>query len=224
MAFSDAAHPLPTASADPLHALRQATQATHSLLDSRLAIGQPTASLTDYAAHARGLAAWLQALAPALGTLQAQVPQFDFTPAHRLAALQQDLQDLATLAPQTPPSQPWAWPAPSASMQQRADAVLQKAQRMGNPSAAIWGIAYVVEGSQLGGLVLHKRLAGPLAPHPLRYLRGSAEATASRWKSFIGLLRDNVATPDAMEAACDGAMAAFDGLIDEFRHTEGMLR
>jgi heme oxygenase len=35
-----------------------------------------------------------------------------------------------------------------------------------------WGVCYVIEGSQLGGAVLYKRLHERLAPHPLRYLKG----------------------------------------------------
>ncbi|MFY3382839.1 biliverdin-producing heme oxygenase [Paracidovorax sp. MALMAid1276] len=216
MALSDTVPPPLTAFADPLQALRQATAATHAMLDARLAIAQPTATLMDYAAHARGLAAWLQALSPPLAALQADMPHFEFMPAHRLAHLQQDLQDIAAPAPA-------CWPAPSTPTRLRAEAALQKARGAGQARAARWGMGYVVEGSQLGGLVLHARLAGALAPHPLRYLRGSAGDTAGRWKCFVGQLRDHLNHSAAVAAACDGAQAAFDGLVDEFTGTGGLL-
>ncbi|MFN4120987.1 biliverdin-producing heme oxygenase [Acidovorax sp.] len=224
MALSDAAHPLSPAFADPLHPLRQATQATHSLLDSRLAIAQPAATLTDYAAHVRGLAAWLQALDEPLCALQAEVPAFDAAPARRLAHLHQDLHDIATLMPSAAPSTAPAWPAPSTATRLRVQAALHQAHHNGHASAARWGLAYVVEGSQLGGLVLHSRLADALAPHPLRYLQGHAGGTSERWKCFVGLLRDHVTSPDAITAACDGALAAFNGLVDEFGLTGGLSR
>lgn len=226
MAFSDAAPPLSPAFADPLHALRQATKATHSLLDSHLPIARPAATLTDYAAHVRGLAAWLLALDEPLRALQADVPAFDAVPAHRLDLLQQDLQDIASLVPRTVPSPApspvSAWPEPSAATRLHVQAALHQAHHSGHASAARWGMAYVVEGSQLGGLVLHARLAHTLAPHPLRYLQGHAGGTSVRWKCFVGLLRDHVTSPDAITAACDGALAAFNGLVEEFGFPGGL--
>lgn len=63
----------------------------------------------------------------------------------------------------------------------------------GASAAYRWGVAYVVEGSQLGGAVLYKRLAQQLAPHPLRYLRGAGEAgPGPRWRAFMEALRAGV--------------------------------
>jgi heme oxygenase len=87
-----------------------------------------------------------------------------------------------------------------------------------------WGVSYVIEGSQLGGAVLYKRLSQRLALHPLNYLRGagaldaSSEVSASaspgpRWQNFLAALRGAVQTAPQIEQACRGAQQAFDSLI-----------
>lgn len=193
----------PVALADPLPLLRSATAAQHAQLDAQLAIARPGASLADYGAHVQALAGWLQALHPHLQTLASTVPDFDFTPPQRLAALQADLRDLAEGAhPQAP-----AGPGPHAAAGDLAAQAL--AAHRAQAPAVCWGMAYVVEGSQLGGQVLHRRLAGPLAPHPLRYLRGDGAATGARWTQFLSLLRTHVGSPAQVAAACSGATAAF---------------
>lgn len=76
-----------------------------------------------------------------------------------------------------------------------------------------WGACYVIEGSQLGGAVLLRRLREPLAPHPLHYLGGEGSAPGPRWLAFIAALRAAVRTPQDVERACAGACDAFDRLI-----------
>ena len=210
----------PIACADPLQALRSATAAQHARLDAHLAIGRPDASLEDYKAHARALAAWLQALWPHLQMLQATIPGFVFMPAPRLAALESDLQDIPPLTT-TATGTPGSWPLPSAAAGQLAAQAL--ARHPAQPHAVRWGFAYVVEGSQLGGQVLYRQLSPRLAPHPLRYLHGDGAATGARWKLFISLLRQHVTpSPAALEAACLGATAAFAGLQSHFPAPEGL--
>lgn len=208
---SDAFSPTASApgTADPLTALRRATQTRHARLDAHMPLAQPDASLRDYALHAQALSGWLAALAPELQALQSQAPGFTFDDPARLAALQADLRDTGL---------PLAPPAPSAATQQ---ALRQARPAAPDRHAAFrWGLAYVVEGSQLGGQVLHRRLAPRLAPHPLRYLQGSGGSGAGvRWREFVERLRGEFAAvpPEAMEAACAGACAAFDGLESDLR-------
>lgn len=192
---------------DALQALRHATAERHAQLDSGLPIARDDASLSDYQNHVHALAAWLQALWPALQTLQAHTPGFGFAPAARLSALREDLAHTAEQA--TLP-----WPQPSAATAQCLEQAL--ARHPGHADAVHWGLAYVVEGSQLGGQVLHRGLAPRLAPHPLRYLQGDGAGTGARWKAFMVLLRTHVASTPAIEAACDGALAAFQGLQAHF--------
>lgn len=62
--------------------------------------------------------------------------------------------------------------------------------------------------------MLYKRLAGQLAPHPLRYLRGAGEAgPGPRWRAFMLALREQVTTPEASIEACAGACDAFDRIL-----------
>ena len=181
-----------TRGADPLAALRSATASRHEELDSGLPRGAPDASLTDYASHLAMLRAWL---AP----LQAWLPGFQDGPridqAGRLALIDQDLAEpgmpsvpaaAAVLAPAWPPAASAAWR---------------------------WGVCYVIEGSQLGGAVLHQRLHERLAPHPLRYLKGEEAGPGPRWRVFMQALREHVRTPAEIAEACAGACAAFDSIL-----------
>jgi heme oxygenase len=209
-----------------LQALRSATAALHTLLDSNLRIGQADAGVADYATHITLLAAWLQALEPHLNALNAGGLGFDFSPSSRRQALQADLQDLQHFQHlQGPTAQPHgaapgtgAAPSVAASHQ----AALALALHPTQADAVRWGFAYVVEGSQLGGQVLYRQLAHRLAPHPLRYLQGDGAGTAARWRQFVAMLREQVASPAAVQAACDGAVAAFKGLMSPVFDAKGM--
>jgi heme oxygenase len=176
---------------DPLSALRSATASRHQQLDSGLAIGAPDASLADYATHLAMLRAWL---AP----LQAWLAGFDdgprFDQAGRLALIDADLAGHAMPAAPVPPQTAAAWPADASA-------------------AWRWGVCYVIEGSQLGGAVLHQRLHGRLAPHPLRYLKGDAAGPGPRWRAFMQALREQVRSPAEIMDACAGACAAFDAIL-----------
>jgi heme oxygenase len=76
-----------------------------------------------------------------------------------------------------------------------------------------WGVCYVVEGSQLGGTVLYRRLAGQLAPHPLNYLKGGSEGPGPRWRRFTEALREQVRGSAQVGEACAGARDAFDRIL-----------
>ena len=182
---------------DVLAALRQATAARHERLDSALPLAAHDATLADYAAHLHLLRDWLLPLQVWLnGYGDGPQGPAGLAPAPHLALIEADLAessltgyDSAVHVDATP------WP-------QDASAAYR------------WGVAYVVEGSQLGGAVLYKRLAGQLAPHPLRYLRGAGEAgPGPRWRAFMLALREEVTTPEASIEACAGACDAFDRIL-----------
>lgn len=203
--------PLQPATTDALQALRHATAARHAQLDSRLPIARTDASLADYLEHVHALSAWLQALWPALQCLQAQAPGFGFAPAGRLLALREDLAHAGQAS--------LPWPQPSAATALGVEQALSHHPEQAD--AVRWGLAYVVEGSQLGAQVLYRGLASRLAPHPLRTLQGDGAGTGARWKAFMALLRAHVVSPPAIAAACDGAQAAFQGLQLHFDATQG---
>lgn len=75
-----------------------------------------------------------------------------------------------------------------------------------------WGIAYVIEGSQLGGEFLYKRLAPRLAPRKLGYLQTKQPG---RWPAFLQVLATHVITQTDIDSACAGAVDAFEALLQQ---------
>ncbi len=80
-------------------------------------------------------------------------------------------------------------------------------------TAAAWGFAYVLHGSQLGNQVLYRRWLDVLAPHPLNYLRGAGSETPRRWKQFLASLAESITTAQEIEESCAGAVTAFETLL-----------
>jgi heme oxygenase len=79
------------------------------------------------------------------------------------------------------------------------------------------GIAYVIEGSTLGGKYILAHLPPPLAalrPAATAFLAGYGEQTASQWKSFVAIAERELRTPTAEADAVAGARATFEHLID----------
>jgi heme oxygenase (biliverdin-IX-beta and delta-forming) len=199
------AAPGPAASA-ALQPLREATRELHHALDSRLRIGGEDATLADYAEHLRALRPWLGAVRSALAAsgvaaLEAVARQL----ALRLEALELDLRDLRD-APAAGPATPPALEDSAALAAQATD-----------PGFA-WGLAYVVEGSRLGGSVMHRRLASRLAPHPMRYFApvGAEDGTPAHWRRFVAQLGEALRDRAAVQSAQRGAVAGFEALMPCF--------
>ncbi|MRX07333.1 heme oxygenase [Pseudoduganella sp. FT25W] len=175
---------------DVLTALRSATAERHAELDTRTPLAAAAPDLRAYRDHLQLLEAWLAPIQSAQGA----GPQQALPPRDYLALIRSDLAHPALAGlPAAPVLAPEAWTA-------QQDAAWR------------WGVAYVIEGSQLGGAVLYKRLAERLAPHPLAYLRGEG-SPGPRWQQFLAALRGAVVTPAQIEQACQGARQAFDSLI-----------
>lgn len=187
--------PVPT---DILDALRAATGPLHSEVDRCLPLARPSPSLADYRNHLRLLDAWMRRLA----AFEPGPPPLD---AHR-----RQLADDLRLCDALLPAEPSPHEAGTDPGTVRRDA------------AFVWGLAYVLEGSRLGGRVLYRQLAERLAPHPLNYLQGAGEQTGAQWKGFIAELRAQSFTPEAVRSACDGAVHAFDSLLQCHRSAEAL--
>ncbi|HWT72560.1 MAG TPA: biliverdin-producing heme oxygenase, partial [Oxalicibacterium sp.] len=86
--------------------------------------------------------------------------------------------------------------------------------------AARFGIAYVLEGSQLGGQVLAKRLKPALAPWPACWLEGYGQDVSVRWRSFLASLERHVDNGSSIAAASDAARQTFESLQSWF-HLRG---
>lgn len=81
-------------------------------------------------------------------------------------------------------------------------------------AAAAWGSVYVMEGSALGGTMISRSLAAAgLTPDcGAAYFHGWGEATGRMWREVRGLLESELADPDALAQACEGARTTFDTL------------
>lgn len=175
-----------------LSQLRSATRERHQRLDSALPLARPDPTLHDYAAHLRVIGAWRRAVAPWLARAGcADQDAID-------SALRADLADCAAQG-----CAGLSFECEPAHLRAGDDA----------SDAFAWGVAYVVEGSMLGGLALHRALAHRLAPHPLRYLAGHGAGSGVRWRRFLDELESNAQGG----AAAAGACAAFDDLSHAFR-------
>ncbi|MDP9897711.1 heme oxygenase [Variovorax boronicumulans] len=191
--------------ADVLRPLRTATHALHEALDSRLPIARDDASLADYAGHLRALRPWLQAVRDALAA--SGVPGLERIARRtdrRLAALALDLDDLGA--------------SNTIEQEDGSDTTPRLADEAVRDPAFAWGLAYVLEGSQLGGMAMHKRLGARLAPHPLRYFQpvDAPGGLAAQWKEFVAQLGAALADPLAIDAARRGAVAGFRSLMPRF--------
>lgn len=177
-----------------MQALRSATHALHQALDQNLPLAHADATLADYAMHLCVLRDWQAALTPWLSrTGQTQAP---------LALITADLVDCAAAGVSVlPPA------VPDLTQLKQAD---------DGSEAFCWGMAYVLEGSRLGGQMLYRRLKEPLAPHPLRYL-GERHATGMAWPRFLATLREKLGETAACNAGCKGATVAFETLLAHFR-------
>lgn len=174
----------PASAPDPRDALRRATAHLHAEVDASMPLARPNPSLADYQRHLALLADWVGALR----ALPVDAERLD-DEARRIHA---DLTECERLL--NAPNRDQPTPSPSQSMA---------------PGPFGWGVAYVIEGSRLGGQVMYRRLADALAPHSLAYLQGAGRDTGARWAAFLAELRQQLRTDDDVRAACDGAVQAF---------------
>jgi heme oxygenase len=174
-----------------LTALRAATKSRHSILDTSMPLAKLDATWADYISHLQLLATWLVPLERWLAQYEDGPQASDILEPVRYGDL--ILNDLGQdnypldFAHSTLPS----WP-------RNSDAAYR------------WGIAYVVEGSQLGGEFLYKRLADRFKPHELHYLQSKQPG---RWPRFLHAIAIGVITKEEITSACTGAVDAFDALL-----------
>jgi heme oxygenase (biliverdin-IX-beta and delta-forming) len=186
---------------DILSALRRATAAQHAVVDRAMPLAAPHAGLEAYREHLLLLQHWLEPVEAWLALYEdgpqdpARVPRVWRTP-----LVVRDLADPAL-------------PVVAARAAPAAAAASMAALPLQGDAAWRWGACYVIEGSQLGGAVLYKRLRAQLSPHPLHYLGAEGSGPGPRWQRFIAALRDAVRSPHDIERACAGAVCLFERLI-----------
>jgi heme oxygenase len=73
-----------------------------------------------------------------------------------------------------------------------------------------FGVAYVIEGAQLGGQLLLRQLGPKLAPLPTRWLEGYGRETSGKWRAFLDALAVALPAPTDAERAAESARATFE--------------
>ncbi len=167
--------------------LRQATGHAHARLDGAFAAGSAALTHERYVALLR---ATLTVLAPLEHGLADHLP--DLASCGRAASIRADLARLGAENQESPIDVP-----------------------VPRGLAEAYGIAYVVEGSTLGGLVLAARFEAALGLAPgvaTRFLRLRGDHTGSSWRAFLARLAaaETAFDPNERSAACAAACAVFD--------------
>ncbi len=188
----------PDAGTDPLARLRAATAQLHAELDAGLPLARDRAGPRDYQQHLALLRTWVGLLRDG----GARLALLD----EEAAALDAELAECERVTGRRAP----------------VIAVPAAAQPALEADGADWGLAYVLQGSRLGGQVLYKRLAQAMAPLRLGYLQGAGGATGARWKAFVAQLKTELADqPARTEAAVQAARQAFELLLACHRAMDG---
>jgi len=89
-------------------------------------------------------------------------------------------------------------------------------------AAARFGVAYVIEGAQLGTRVLARRLGPALHGMSSRWLQGYGEDQSGYWRGFIPCVENAPDTQDARREAAAAAAQAFASLAAWFAQRQRM--
>ncbi|SNS79428.1 Heme oxygenase [Noviherbaspirillum humi] len=182
-----------------LEALRAATRQAHDDLETHLAIARPGAGAAEYHAYLKALWGWMAPFEERLWT--APWPATIEAPARNgkrhwiaedLRRFDIDERELTAL--------PGGAFTPDLTS-----------------AAARFGLAYVIEGSQLGTQVIRKNLEPALAPWNPRWLQGYGPETGRRWRDFTDAIEMHLDDDEARRIAAEAAKAAFRSLAEWFR-------
>jgi heme oxygenase len=181
-----------------LEALRAATRHAHQRLESELQVARPDANREDYLHYLQDLRGWMLPFDAALWSAAWPAAIQAHERAGKLDWIDCDLR--------------------AAGMSQDAIHALPIAGFTPDLSTlpVRFGIAYVIEGAQLGTKVLAKALAPRLAPWTPRWLTGYGESNAKKWRTFVECTESSLTTADAQRIAAMAAADAFASLADWF--------
>lgn len=174
--------------------LRSATRSVHADLEARLKLGQVThddrgeRAREVYRDYCAAMLGWIDEVEPRLWHASWPAEMDVASRQRKREWLRADLSDLGVPIDAVP----------------RCDTLPPLTSR-----AARYGVAYVIEGSQLGGQVLTKRLGPALSPHRPRYLEGHGAHTGAYWKSFLACLAHEVVHDDDIAEASTAAHTTF---------------
>lgn len=181
-----------------LTAMRAATASAHQGLEQGLEIAAPGASRQAYLDYLADMHGWLSAFEAPLWTADWPAGVEPAARSGKLAWIEQDLNKSGMPAADIG-ALPRAAFAPDLS-----------------GLASRFGLAYVIEGSQLGTKQLQQRLSGALDGWEPRWLEGYGSRNGSNWRAFLHALEQYVRTPQEIDEACAAAAAAFVSLAAWF--------
>lgn len=181
-----------------LTALRCSTAASHRAVEAASALRLDQPDLLDYAAHLHAIAHGL--LGP---TLLARLPALYEVANIGLAA--QPLDEWIAADRQALAEQGVAWPAPPRAGHEHAPAVpTDRAEALG------W--LYLLEGSRLGGHVIHKAFSAHFPDFPFHFIRGDGHSPGLRWHTVCTALNEHLTDPADLARACRSSEQAFAAL------------
>lgn len=187
----------------PVHQrLRDGTRDRHEALDQGLALTSGDMDRAGYLNYLRALLGWLE-------PLEQRLWQLDW-PDSLQASARAGKSD-------------WIRADLAAADDAEPVSYCADAPRIEAADAYALGVAYVVEGSQLGGRFLARHLADVTPALPLRYLRGYGEALGPMWKTFLEFLNSEAGAQGREDHALQGARDAFDSL-SAWLHSRHALR
>ncbi|MBK4736260.1 biliverdin-producing heme oxygenase [Noviherbaspirillum pedocola] len=184
---------------EALSALRNATRDIHDEFEQGLKLARPDAGQAEYLNFISAMWGWLKPFEQALW--REDWPA-DIDAAQRARKSDWLRRDLL-----------------AAGMDEQAIAalpLLQESPPLDTP-AQRYGVAYVLEGAQLGSQLLSRTLGPRLAPWPAHWLAGYGDKASQRWLSFRKLAERDLAGPTEREEAAQAARWAFRTLSSWFR-------
>ncbi|NEX63163.1 biliverdin-producing heme oxygenase [Noviherbaspirillum galbum] len=178
--------------------LRRATSSLHEQLENLLDINREGAGRDEYLSYLEDMLGWLKAVEPALWNMPWPAVVAARERAGKLERIEADLR----------------WSGMSSEEIHRLP--VADFRPSFERAEARYGIAYVVEGAQLGVRVLARRLAPALDGWEPVWLQGYGEQSSLRWKTFVACAEAELQGAQARQAAAEYARQAFSSLLEWF--------
>lgn len=188
-----------SATSPGLQVLRAAVAPFHGRLDARMGVALPGAGRCAYAQHVAAMWGWMQPIEAMVwsGGWPAEVD----VPARAVKSrwLEEDLQVAREAG------------CLQGELQRREERPVFRSleQRIG------W--AYVIESTLQSARLFERRMRPNLYPWPVRYFGGYGAEQESRWRGFIDVVSQRLATPGEIDDARRSALRAFETLEDWLR-------
>ena len=178
---------------EPLRRFKDETRDLHELAETHVRILDANATVNDYRLYLRAMYGF-HAPIEEMFVGDSDLAEHGFgAPLRRKAPLL--LGDLRALGDHVPPI--WCTVLPDSS---------SLARRL--------GIAYVLEGSTLGGRFILAHMPAQLAGVPTAFLQGYGPSTGASWKAYAAIAERLLATRVLLDDAIAGARDTFECLIE----------